>query len=316
MTGMIGAEFRRILARRSFRLLGAFAIFAIVFGGVIVFVQSSHDPNSGLKQAQALVQSCHQQQSQGPQVLKRGGGDQVRVIGGCPTVQDVLPGFDKRFKYAEAIPSTTQNIAFPLFFLAFAVAASFVGAEWGTGMMTTTLTWEPRRGRVLLAKIIPAVVVLGTAAVVLLTFLAIAYIPIGALRGTTAGMTGAFWQHLSGLWLRAGLLAAFGAALGVGLATLTRNTVAALGIGFGYLAVADPIFSHLWKERFAPWLFMQNFMRAMRQPIEKVVSQTSFGDRTITAHVMSSTRPAILFTIYALALLGVAYAAFRTRDVT
>jgi len=316
MTGMIGAEFRRILARRSFRLVGAFCVFAIVVGGIIVFLQSSHDPNSGLKQAQALVASCHSQQNQAPQVLKRGGGEQVRVIGGCPTVNDVLPDFDKRFKYAEAIPSTTQNIAFPLFFLAFAVAASFVGAEWGTGMMTTTLTWEPRRGRVLLAKIVPAVVVLGSAVVVLLALLAVAYIPIGAFRGTTTGMTGAFWQHLTGLWLRAGLLAVFGAALGVGMATLMRNTVAALGVGFGYVAIVDPIFSHLWRERFAPWLFMQNFMRAMRQPIEKVVSQTSFGDRTVTAHVMSSTRPAVLFTIYALALLGVAYALFRARDVT
>lgn len=316
MTGMIIAEFRRILARRSFRFVGAFAILAIVVGGIIVFAQSSHDPNSGLKQAQALVEACRAQQGQGPQVLKRGGGDAIRVIGDCPTLKDVLPDFDKRFKYAEAIPSTTQNIAFPLFFLAFAVAASFVGAEWGTGMMTTTLTWEPRRGRVLLAKIVPAVVVLGTAVVVLLAFLAVAYIPIGALRGTTTGMTGAFWQNLSGLWLRAGLLAVFGAALGVGLATLTRNTVAALGIGFGYLAIVDPIFSHLWKERFASWLFMQNAMRVMRQPIEKVVSQTSFGDRAITAHVMSSTRPAVLFTLYAVALVGVAYAFFRNRDVT
>jgi len=312
---MIFAEFRRLVSRRSFRLVAAFCVFGVLLGGVILFFQSSHDPNSGLKQAQAMVAECHAQVN-APNALRKGPGGPSLLIGGpCPTVADVLPGFDKRFRYAESIPSATRNIALPLFLLAFAVAASFVGAEWGTGMMTTTLTWEPRRGRVLLAKVIPAFVVLGTAVAVILAFLAVVYFPIGVFRGTTAGMTGAFWQHLSGLWLRAGLLAVFGAALGVGLATLARNTVAALGIGFGYVAIFDPILSHLWKARFAPWLLMQNFMRAMRLPVETVVRQSAFG-RLTTEKILSSTRPAILLTIYGLALLAAAYYTFRSRDVT
>jgi hypothetical protein len=181
--------------------------------------------------------------------------------------------------------------------------------------MTTTLTWEPRRGRVLLAKVVPAFVVLGASVIVVLAFMAVVYIPIGALRGTTAGMTGAFWQHLSGLWLRAAGLALFGAALGIGLATLARNTVAALGIGFLYVAIIDPIVSHLWQGRFAPWLLMHNLQRAMRLPVETTLKQTPFG-RQVTERVLSGTHPAVLLSIYGVALLLVAYGAFRARDVT
>jgi hypothetical protein len=158
--------------------------------------------------------------------------------------------------------------------------------------------------------------VLGLAVAVVLAFMAVAYIPIGALRGTTTGMTGAFWQHLSGLWLRAALVAMFGAALGVGLATLARSSVAALSIGFVYIAIFDPIASHLWNARFAPWLLMQNLARAMHLPVEVARQQTAFGGHSTTDMLMSSTRPAILLSIYAAALLAAAYAAFRGRDVT
>jgi hypothetical protein len=34
------------------------------------------------------------------------------------------------------------------------------------------------------------------------------------------------------------------------------------------------------------------------------------------AHVLSATRPIILLSIYAAVLLGLAYASFRSRDVT
>jgi hypothetical protein len=181
--------------------------------------------------------------------------------------------------------------------------------------MTTTLTWEPRRGRVLLAKVIPALIVLGAAVVVLLAFMALVFIPIGVFRGITTGMTGSSWLHLASLWLRAACVGMFGAALGVGLATLARNTVAALGIGFVFIAILDPILSHLWRGRFAPWLVMQNLQRTMGLPVEHVVKQTAFGNQ-VTLTVLSATRPAILLPIYGVGLLAIAYAAFRGRDVT
>jgi hypothetical protein len=301
-----------MLSRRSFRVVGAVCVIAVIVGGIVVFAQSSKDTGLALRNAQAEADACRQHLA----VAQGGGPNGAAVVpGGCPTAQELLPSFDKRFVYAVAVPSTTRNIALPLFFVAFALAASFIGAEFGTGMMTTTLTWEPRRGRVLLAKAVPAFVVLGAAVIVLLAFMAVAYIPIGALRGTTAGMSGGFWEHLTGLWLRAAGLAVFGAALGIGLATLARNTVAALGIGFLYVAIIDPIVSHLWRGRFAPWLLMHNLQRAMRLPVETTLNRTAIGHQE-ALRVLSGTRPAILLTIYGIALLLAAYGAFRARDVT
>jgi ABC-type transport system involved in multi-copper enzyme maturation permease subunit len=309
------AEARRFLARRAFRMIGALCIVAVIVGGVIVFLESSKSLNASLPQARQVVAECHQAIETGPTARIKHGDVTVRDVTSCPTLRDAEQMFDKRFKYADAVPATTQNIAIPLFFLALALAASFIGAEWGTGMMTTTLTWEPRRGRVLLAKTIPALVILGLAVAVVLAFMAVAYIPIGVFRGTTAGMTAGFWQHLSGLWLRAALVAVFGAAIGMGLATLARNTVAALGIGFVYIGVVDPILRLLWNRRFAPWFLTYNLASAMHMPVEGPVKHGVFGT-SVSERLVPATHPAILLTIYAAGLLAAAYLAFRTRDVT
>ncbi len=315
MTGLLLAEARRFLSRRSFRVIGVLAVVAVIGAGVLVFVESSKSLSASLPQAKQMVTECHQAIGSGPTARIRNGGLTVRDVASCPTIRQAEILFDKRFHYTDTTKSTTQNVAFPLFFLAFAIAASFVGAEWATGMMTTTLTWEPRRGRVLLAKVIPALLILGAAVIVLFAFMAVVFIPIGVFRGITTGMTASFWGHLAGLWLRAALIAMFGASLGIGLATLARNTVAALGIGFVFVAILDPIFSHLWRGRFGPWLLMQNLQRAMRMPIEHVVGHAAFGNQ-VTMTVQSATRPAILLSIYAVGLLAAAYATFRARDVT
>jgi hypothetical protein len=182
--------------------------------------------------------------------------------------------------------------------------------------MTTMLTWEPRRGRVLAAKTIACLVTLAVAVVVLLAFLAVVYLPIGALRGSTAGIGGAFWQHLSAIWLRAAGLALFGASLGVGLATLTRNTAGAAGIGFVYGAILDPLFGQLFKGRFRPWLFQHLLPRLMGIPVEGPTRALPAGGTEVISKALTATRPVVLLSIYAAGLLAVAYASFRTRDVT
>ena len=312
---MIFAEARRLLARRAFRVIGALCLLAVIAAGVIVFTQSSKSLSASLPQAQQIVNECRQSLHSGPTTVIRRGGVVVRAVDSCPTLHQAELMFDKRFKYTEAMKTTTQNVAIPLFFLAFAVAASFVGAEWGTGMMTTTLTWEPRRGRVLLAKIVPAFVILGLAVAIVLAFMAVVFIPIGVFRGTTAGMNLAFWHHLSGLWLRAGLIAVFGAALGIGLATLARNTVAALGIGFVYVSILDQLLRHLWNGRFAPWFLTYNLAGAMHMAVESPVRHTAFGPE-VSEHLVSAAHPAVLLTVYGIGVLLAAYAAFRARDVT
>jgi ABC-2 type transport system permease protein len=184
--------------------------------------------------------------------------------------------------------------------------------------MTTWLTWEPRRGRVLAAKSIVAVVVVALAVAVFLALVALVYLPVGSLRGTTSGLTAAVWRTLSGTWLRAAGIAAFGAALGTGLATLTRNTAGAVGIGFAYGAIIDPLLSQLWRGRFRLWMFQHLLPRLLGLPVEVPAPAQREGPGVINSieRTLSITRPVVLLTVYAVGLLLVAYAAFRARDVT
>lgn len=317
MIGLLRAEARRMLSRRFFRFLAVLGVVAILIVAVIFFIRGSKDPNSGLAEARREVAACERSQAQfakNPRIAANPGFEQFS----CPTVQDVRPSYDRRFRYAEQMPNATRGVAIPLFILSFIVGASFVGAEWGTGSMATFLTWEPRRGRVLAAKVTVSVILLAFSAAMVLALLAAVFWPVGALRGTTHGATAAWWRGLSGIWLRAAGLGGFGAALGVGLAMLTRNTAGAVGVGLAYNAVLDQLLAQLWHGRFRIWLFQHNLPRLLGFPVEVPQRAQSEGPGVTlsTQMTLSITRPAVLLTLYAAGLLLLAFAAFRARDVT
>ena len=309
--GLVRSEINRALSRRLFRLIAALAMFALLIALVIVSIRSSKDPKSGLEQARREVAACEQARAQEAQ---RSPGVMREWV--CPTVEEMRPAFDRRFLYADTIPDVSRGIAFPLFALCLLIGASFVGAEWGTGSLATLLTWEPRRGRVLVAKVIACVLLLALSVMIVLALVAVLFFPVAALRGSTRGMTGSMWWTLAGIWARAGALGVFAGALGAGLATLTRNTAGGLGAGLVYALIVDPLLGQ-WREgRFRPWLLMHLFPRLLGLPVD--VRQTSpDGFQTLfTVRQLSPTRPLVLLSIYAAGLLAIAYASFRARDVT
>lgn len=57
--------------------------------------------------------------------------------------------------------------------------------------------------------------------------------------------------------LRISAVAAFGAVLGLTLATIARNTGAAIGVAFAYLAIGESIVRAL-KPAWQPWLIGDN----------------------------------------------------------
>lgn len=61
--------------------------------------------------------------------------------------------------------------------------ASMVGAEWQAGSLVTQLTWEPRRARVLVARLVATGAVGFVLALVMLSLFTAALVPAAALRG-------------------------------------------------------------------------------------------------------------------------------------
>ena len=90
--------------------------------------------------------------------------------------------------------SLIATISVLTYLLIVLLGASAVGAEYRAGTVTTILTWEPRRTRLLLAR-------LGAAALVgMLLFVIVHAVFIGgwalgaSLNGSTAGRDADFWQ--------------------------------------------------------------------------------------------------------------------------
>ena len=181
------------------------------------------------------------------------------------------------------------------------IGTSLAGAEWQAGTMTTLLTWEPRRFRVLAAKALAAAI--GVFAMILLLDLLFTGLMalVAATRGSPEGTDASLVRSLVGLDVRVATLAALGAILGLSLAMVTRNTGATLGIAFVYLVIVEGLFRQFlpgWRA----WLLGDN--------------STIFLLAQTDAEIGRSLWSAVLVVVvWCIAWLSVATATFLARDV-
>ena len=285
MTALLRAELGRALSRRLFLVLGILLLAGIVVGGIATYftspAQVPDGPPRNFRKQQ--IERC----------IERG---EPRRICRFTTLSTSDPGF--RLK---GLPDTFLGTSLVLVVAAWLVGASFIGAEWHTGNITTVLTWEPRRLRLLIAKLCACLIVVSVVALVLHVLLALALLPAAAFRGSTSGFD---LGETSAVVLRVIALADIGAVLGFALAAIGRNTAAALGAGFAYIAIVENVV-RAWKPNWSRWLITDNaiFFVSGDPPIFE------FGDRGVTG-------AGALLAAYALGLFVLAAALFRARDVT
>ena len=203
-----------------------------------------------------------------------------------------------------SLPDVFLGTALILVIVGWVLGASFIGAEWHAGTVATLLTWEPRRGRVIAAKIVAALVSVFVLSMATQAVLAGMLAFDAATRGTTAGADGALLAEALGVALRSALLATFGAGVGFGLAAVGRNTAAALGVGFGYVVIVENLVRGL-RPHWVEWLASENAGRFL------LASPNDFPS------LQRSTLGAGLYlaAVTALILLCTAIV-FRARDVT
>jgi ABC-type transport system involved in multi-copper enzyme maturation permease subunit len=187
--------------------------------------------------------------------------------------------------------------------LGWLIGASAIGAEWHAGTVTTLLTWEPRRVRVLLAKVAAAFAITMVLSAALLVLVAVVLAPAGLFRGTMTGVDGAWARWLAGVVARAAAVSGLSAVFGFTLAAIGRNTAAALGIGFLYLAVIEGIIRGV-KPGWMHWLVGDNTAVI----ITNRPAEVNIGRTTLEA--------AVLLAAYAAALVAAALGTFRQRDIT
>ena len=184
------------------------------------------------------------------------------------------------------------------------LGASFIGAEWHAGTVTTLLTWETRRDRVIAAKIIAAIASIFVLSMVIQVLLGGMLAFDAAVRGSTEGVDGAWFVESLGVALRASALGTFGAAVGFAFAAVGRNTAGALGVGFAYFVVVENLVRG-FRPRWIEWLVSENASRFL------------LARSSDLPYLARSTLGAGLYlTTVALLALLFAGVVFRTRDVT
>jgi ABC-2 type transport system permease protein len=296
-------ELRRFLARRLVRAMTGLIVLGILIGGVTTFALSRRESLSALQararaERQEQVDACARGKFGIPQEAIPTG---MTLQQFCEQTVEVGLN-DKRFHMVSETEGF-KGTAVP-FVLAFLVlSASFIGAEWGAGTITTLLTWEPRRIRVLAAKAIVCTKLAFVGTMVFQALLFAALLPAAVFRGTTAGVDGAWLLELTGVVVRGSALAAIGAAIGFSVAAIARSTAASLGAGFAYLVLLENLVGAL-RPGWRSWFITSNAI-------------VFINGRTLSELVpRSMVEAAALLVIYALGALVAASVTFARRDVT
>ncbi|MGH2528035.1 MAG: ABC transporter permease subunit [Actinomycetota bacterium] len=303
MRELLSVELRRMLARRLVRVLAALALVGIAIAGVIVAAASNPDLGPELALAQRQVEEqralCEEAVSANPQDFP------LDVDSEEFCRESIRMEFfyrDPRF-HLTVLRDVFLGTAIFLVVGGWLLGASFMGAEWHAGTVATLLTWEPRRLWVFVAKLAAAAAVLFLLALVLQAVLGLVLALVAALRGTTEGADVGWLRSVSGVALRAAAITAMAGAMGFAIATIARNTAAALGVGFAYLAVVEGLVRGL-RPQWHRWLIGDNAALFLTgQDGFPPVGRSPLGAAAVIA-------------VYAAVLLLVAVVAFRDRDVT
>ena len=188
MTDLIRSELLRIWSRRMVRVLAIVAVVGATAGVVIGAIQS-HPPDlvTAQRNYDGDLQHClagefiPEDQLPPGETLDTFCADNIR-----------LENYVNNSLRLAELSGILKGTAFILIVLGLVIGASSVGADWQAGTMAALLTWEPRRMRVYVVRV---VVVLGSVfvlAVALQIVLALEIAAAAALRGTTLG-TGSPW---------------------------------------------------------------------------------------------------------------------------
>jgi ABC-type transport system involved in multi-copper enzyme maturation permease subunit len=144
---------------------------------------------------------------------------------------------------------------------------------------------------------------------------------LSSTRGTTGPLPPDFWSRTLGMQGRLVLLGVFVCLLGFGIANLTRNTGAALGVGFVYFAIVENAVSAL-RPGWVQWLFTQNLAALVSPDGHKIsrYSETISPQGQITSveqvTVLSNGRGALMLLLYTGIVVAAGIALFRRRDLT
>lgn len=343
MTRLFAVEMRRIWSRRLVRLgiLSVFLLLAITttVSGV------KHHKNVGDARAQ-LVAEMKDQLAHGayfgfncPDGTDTGRlqndpqtGRPTNLPGACHDVtaeemaDQQLQYNDPRFAFDRDANDVVLAGVVIAGLLAFVLSASSVGAEWGTNMFASLLTWEPRRQRVLAAKTTAAVVFFTGVGVLVIGFQLAAAWLLATTRGTferTKPLVDELGARLpdvgtviSGTAGRGIGFVALAAAAGAAIAGIARSTAGAMAILGGYL-VAIEIGARSLFGGTGRWLLTTNAMALLQGHYEKTLyNEPPLANGSLPVFRLTAASGAIVLVGVLLVVTAVHMVSLQRRDAT
>ena len=122
-------------------------------------------------------------------------------------------------------------IAIVLPLMSFVIGSSYFGADVKTGMIEQILTWEPRRMRLLAARLVSGVIGVAILVAILAVFYVALTFVLAGLVGTIDGTTGEFWTNVLIAVVRVAAAGALFCIFGMGVTVVTNNSLASI-VGF------------------------------------------------------------------------------------
>lgn len=194
--------------------------------------------------------------------------------------------------------------------LMFVVGTTYAGAEWSQRTIVALLFWEPRRMRVMSAK----VVVLGLACFVVtvltqILWLATAYL-LASTRGDTTLSSG-FWTDLFNREARVLIFTLLVGWLGFGIANLVRFSAASLGVGFVYFAIVEFVVANWWHWA-QQWLLLVNAVALLTR------GGVDLGDSSgpNPGKHISSLHGVLVWGVVSIGILVIGSVVFARRDAS
>jgi hypothetical protein len=201
----LDADLRRLFARRIVRGAILLALLIAVIAVTIPTVRGHPARNNGSFEVQIGTNSD-----------------------GSPVYGSSSSSGDSRIAVGKSLADTLQGVSIVMIFMSVVLGASFVGAEFHLGSLTSQLLYEPRRWRVHLSK--AATTALGCAAftALLCVFLGVLIFAGSHLNGVVQGIDASWWRHRAVQVGRATGASAAAAAMAYAVAVMTRRTSAAI----------------------------------------------------------------------------------------
>lgn len=301
MIRLLSSELLRARSRKLVNVLLIVGVIGIAVGVSIGAFNSSRPSAADLAQAKHSMEANLRQCMSSPGPGGQGSAGPTREQCAVP-LREFL---QNRAFDVNDIGGLLRGLSVNLIVMGWLVGASLAGAEWAAGTMTTLLAWEPRRVRVLLAKLVAAVVTVLVLTLALQIFLAGALWLLAATRGVNVPDPG-LWHGIFGSMLRVSALAGVAGVFGMAIAMYTRSVTAAMASGFIYLAVIEGLIRG-YRPELSRYLVGDN--------AAAWVSGHAFSASDPT-HAVTVEHAVVVLLIYSAILITAAAVSFRSRDVT